>query len=115
MIIDHTNGFLDAVKTRAKEAGPQAEESLNTSLAYLSTYADGRVNAHLYKDAFAPNSFSIIMLAANSGEKWWNGGLIYSGPGLGGEPAVRLDGGAPAFTVSLVHAPVGAHHWSIHT
>lgn len=60
----------------------------------------------LYKD-YAAHSFQFLMKRAD-GANWFNGGLIYSGPG---QP---LDGSAPAFTVSL--EPTGVEHqWSIHT
>ena len=75
-------------------------------LNYLMGYADGSCDVELHYD-FAPNSFVFIMLRRD-GTRWFNGGLIYSGPG---QP---LDGSGPAFTVSL--APTGQeHNWSVHT
>ena len=42
------------------------------------------------------------------GSRWFNGGLIYSGPG---QP---LDGSAPALTVGI-GIDSSVHNWSVHT
>ena len=79
-------------------------------LLYLGTYADGNVNAgttcELYPD-FAPNSFAFLM-RHKDGKPWFNGGLIYSGPG---QP---LNGSFPALTVGI-GIDSSKHGWSVHT
>lgn len=74
-------------------------------LDYLSNYSDEATTCHLYSD-HAPNSFAFAMKRHDS-QFWFNGGLIYSGPG---QP---LDGSGPAFTVSIGTEP--GHSWSMHT
>lgn len=75
-------------------------------LEYLCGYGNGDNCVHIYRD-FAPNSFEFLMHRPD-GTRWFNGGLIYSGPGQ------TLDGSAPALTVSL--SPTGSeHNWSVHT
>lgn len=81
-------------------------DKLLERLQYLAEYAGGRQKCVLYTD-WAPNSFAFAMKKPDS-EFWFNGGLIYSGPG---QP---LDGSAPAFTVSI-DADSSKHSWSIHT
>lgn len=78
---------------------------LNAQLRYLAEYGDGNNICHLYRD-HAPLSFEFLMLRPD-GTRWFNGGLIYSGPG---QP---LNGSGPAFTVSLTNEP--GHSWSVHT
>ena len=75
-------------------------------LDYLTTYGDGTNVCHLHKD-FAPNSFEFVMLRAD-GSRWFNGGLIYCGPG---QPA---DGSFPSLTVSIGSNP-SKHAWTINT
>ncbi len=78
-------------------------------LDYLAQYGGdnaGKNVCHLHAD-FAPNSFEFLMMRED-GSRWFNGGLIYSGPG---QP---LDGSAPAFTVSL-DRDQSKHSWSVHT
>lgn len=60
----------------------------------------------LYPDS-APHSFTFVMLNKD-GSRWFNGGLIYSGPGQ------RLDGGFPALTVGI-GIDDSVHGWSVHT
>ena len=115
MLIDKTNGHLDIVKKLAEEAGPQAVESLAEKLKYLNEYAQGRADAHVWKDALAPLSFYIKMIGKEEGTLWWDGGLIYSGPGLGDSAAQVLNGNAPTFVVAIDPKPVTEHHWTIHT
>lgn len=82
------------------------EAALDTVLDYLSNYGDGTNTCELHHD-FAPHSFAFLMRRAG-GKAWFNGGLIYSGPG---QP---LDGSFPALTVSI--EPTGTDHkWSVHT
>ena len=75
-------------------------------LDYLARYGEGNNVCHLHKD-FAPNSFGFVMMRPD-GSRWFNGGLIYSGPG---QP---LDGSGPALTVGIGidSSKLG---WSIHT
>jgi hypothetical protein len=74
-------------------------------LDYLGHYSDQATTCHLYRD-HAPNSFAFAM-KRHSSQFWFNGGLIYSGPGQ------ALDGSGPAFTVSISAEP--GHSWSVHT
>jgi hypothetical protein len=94
-----------------------AHDRLHKQLDYLARYACPAEDAQkticdLYKD-FAPNSFGFTMRRRNQEtggyDYWFNGGLIYSGPG---QP---LDGSAPALTVSLDPEAGKQHDWSIHT
>lgn len=57
-------------------------------LDYLATYAGGKGECVIHND-FAPHSFKFLMKHP-SGERWFNGGLIYSGP------TQPLDGSGPA-------------------
>jgi hypothetical protein len=75
-------------------------------LDYLTTYGGGGNICHLHKD-FAPNSFEFLMCRPD-GSSWFNGGLIYSGPG---QPA---DGSFPSLTVSLDNDS-SKHAWGVHT
>jgi hypothetical protein len=59
----------------------------------------------LYPD-HAPHSFAFVI--EKDGARWFNGGLIYSGPG---QP---LDGSAPALTVGI-GIDDSTHGWSVHT
>ncbi len=94
--------FLEVVKF-AISVG--ALDKFQERIDYLNTYADGYCNCHLAKDS-APNSFDFVMFK-DDGTRWFNGGLIYSGPG---QP---MDGSAPAFTVSLTQSK--GHSWGVHT
>lgn len=78
---------------------------LTERLEYLATYAGGEGTCELHNDV-APQSFEFLMRRAD-GTPWFNGGLIYSGPGM---PA---DGTGPALTVSLTVE--SGHSWSVHT
>ena len=81
-------------------------EQLVDKLEYLAQYGDGNNLVEIYRD-FAPNSFEFLMKHPD-GTRWFNGGLIYSGPG---QP---LNGSAPALTVSLEKTGY-EHKWSVHT
>ena len=83
-----------------------ATKELADKLKYLSDYGGGGNMCRLFRD-WAPNSFT-FNITKPDGQFWFNGGLIYSGPG---QP---LDGSAPALTVSL-GADTGKHNWSVHT
>lgn len=75
-------------------------------LDYLAKYQDGQNMCEVYSD-WAPNSFAFV-LKRPDGSTWFNGGLIYSGPG---QP---LDGSAPALTVGI-GIDSSKHGWSVHT
>jgi hypothetical protein len=81
-------------------------DKLSERLDYLAHYAGGENTCHIHRD-WAPNSFSFAMRKPDS-QFWFNGGLIYSGPG---QP---LDGSAPALTVGI-GVDSSKHGWSIHT
>ena len=105
--------YFDSVEGFAKQVG--AKQKLQESLDYLGGYAchdtSEDTKVILFKD-FAPNSFAFTMYKKQSdGEYkyWFNGGLIYSGPG---QP---LDGSFPALTVSIDPNNGKAHDWSVHT
>lgn len=72
----------------------------------------GKAGCVILTRDFAPYSFTWATNGKRdgTGAAGMNGGLIYSGPVEGGE--VMLDGGFPAFTVSLSEHKIG---WSIHT
>ncbi len=88
----------------AAEVG--AASQLIERLEYLNTYAGGENTCRLFKD-WAPYSF-VFNITKPDGQFWFNGGLIYSGPG---QP---LDGSAPALTVGI-GIDSSKHNWSIHT
>ena len=83
-----------------------AADKLVEKLLYLDRYGDGDNACELYND-WAPNSFAFLMRKPD-GTSWFNGGLIYSGPG---QP---LDGSAPALTVGI-GIDSSQHGWSVHT
>jgi hypothetical protein len=75
-------------------------------LDYLAKYGGGDNICHLHYD-WAPHSFAFVMCHSD-GMPWFNGGLIYSGPG---QP---LDGSFPALTVGI-GIDASSHSWSVHT
>ncbi len=80
---------------------------LTDKLLYLSIYnPDHKTTCELYPD-HAPLSFEFLM-KHEDGTRYFNGGLIYSGPG---QP---LDGTGPALTVGI-GIDSSKHGWSIHT
>ena len=81
-------------------------DKLCERLRYLAEYAGGDNTCELHPD-WAPNSFAFVMNRPD-GTRWFNGGLIYSGPG---QP---LDGSGPAFTVGI-GIDGSKHGWSVHT
>lgn len=83
-----------------------AMDKLLDKLRYLAEYGDGSNICELYGD-WAANSFAFGMNRPD-GTRWFNGGLIYSGPG---QP---LDGSAPALTVGI-GIDSSVHGWSVHT
>lgn len=104
MINVHCPEHLEQVRAFAHEHGAEAE--LEERLDYLASYGGGANICELHKD-FAPYSFEFLMKHPD-GSRWFNGGLIYSGPG---QP---LDGSFPALTVSIGHSE-HLHDWSVHT
>lgn len=83
-----------------------AADKLLERLEYLASYGEGNNTCLLFKD-WAPNSFEFMMNKPD-GSRWFNGGLIYSGPG---QP---LDGSFPALTVGI-GIDATKHSWSVHT
>lgn len=112
MIVDKTDGHLDAVKAFAAKVGKS--EQLAGQLGYLDEYAcnDGRQTRCLLFRDFAPQSFFFRMELKREGEPdeayepWFVGGCIFHGAHDGGG-----NGGAPTFSVCL--EPVDG--WSVHT
>jgi len=106
---------FEQVKKFAKEVG--AIDEFQSGIDYLSSFGgnESKVKCVLFTD-FADLSFRFVMYSMNHQSKkfeefWFNGGLIYSGPG---QPS---DGSAPSFTVSLDSdaAKGKSHKWSVHT
>lgn len=95
--------FLTVLKFAAAN---NCAAKLADKLEYLAQYGNGDNRCDIGRD-YAAHSFSFAMYQPD-GRFWFNGGLIYSGPG---QP---LDGSAPAFTVSLERTG-HEHNWSIHT
>ena len=104
MIKSFNDEHLAAVKAFAESVGalPQLEDKLD----YLANYGDGDMTCELHAD-WAPHSFAFAMTRPD-GSRWFNGGLIYSGPG---QP---LDGSFPALTVGI-GVDSSKHSWSVHT
>ena len=91
-------------------------ENFLEQLQYLTTYGRNdtkdSTKCILYHD-FAPFSMEFQMLnyTSHGWDVWFNGGLIYSGPG------VPSNGRAPSLTVSNDRdaAQGETHQWSVHT
>ncbi len=96
----------DEVRAFAEQVG--ALDKFEEALERLRNLAGKDSKCTLYSD-FAPHSFEFVI--TRNGQRWINGGLIYSGPGQ------ASNGGGPSFTVSLdPDASQGiSHKWSIHT
>ena len=108
MLVIDNEAHYKAVLEFARSVG--AEKQLQDQLEYLRDYRDESTRCHLYHD-FAKHSFGFTMnRLSESGEesRWFNGGLIYSGPGL------PLDGSAPQLTVGI-GLDSRQHQWSVHT
>lgn len=103
MINFHNTKHLIDVMNFAVKVG--AIDKLLDKLRYLAEYGDDNI-CELYDD-WAPHSFEFLMKHPD-GSRWFNGGLIYSGPG---QP---LDGSAPALTVGI-GIDSSVHNWSVHT
>jgi len=112
MIIDKTNGHLEAVKAFA--ARTNQTENLQEKLDYLGNYAcnSGRQSRCLLFRDFAPQSFTFSMELKREDEPddayrpWFVGGLIYHGPHDG-----HGSGSGPTFSCCL--SPTDG--WSVHT
>ena len=107
--------YFDQVMDGAETLG--AKTLLQEQLDYLGDYAchgdPESTRCSLFYD-FADLSFSFLMEKRDSEgnyQRWFNGGLIYSGPG---QPS---NGSGPSFTVSLDPecASGATHRWSVHT
>jgi hypothetical protein len=101
---------LEAVRAFADQLGAAARQNLEDQLAYLANYGGaGKSVCRLIKD-FAPYSFTFGMFRVppDGGPPvyWFNGGLIYHGPGSSG-------GAYPTLAVDVSDDP--KPHWSIHT
>lgn len=83
-----------------------AADKLVDKIRYLTEYGEGDNCCELYED-HAPLSFAFLMKRSD-GTRWFNGGLIYSGP------QQPLGGSAPALTVGI-GIDSSVHGWSIHT
>lgn len=98
-------------------------------LTYYGQTSGPKTKCLLHRD-FAPLSMTFMMFSMPqegtdpTGQdegvwsEWFNGGLIYSGPGPNPDKeGVPLDGGSPSFTQSLdKDAREGKKHmWSVHT
>lgn len=97
--------YLAQVRQFAQAVG--AADELEDKLDYLATYGGTPdfTRCELHTD-FAKNSFEFVIYKDDL--RWFNGGLIYSGPG---QP---LDGSFPALTVGI-GIDSSKHGWSIHT
>jgi hypothetical protein len=78
MLIDKTQGALDAVKSLAKQAG--AHEALQDKLSYLDQYGLGKFDCEVY--SWEDHSFYLHMVHSGGNNTLWHGGLVYRGPGL---------------------------------
>lgn len=123
IVNEHVADYFGQVMANVARMGPGALSDLLEQLSYLDTYGCNSefglnrniTNCFLRKD-FAPNSFSFTMMRATTDgsetyKYWFDGGLIYSGPGL------PSDGSSPSLSVSLdPYAASGSKHmWSVHT
>ena len=112
VIAEQAQEFLDATKAFAESVGEA--DAFQSKLDYLDTYAchgDALVTkTHLYKD-FAPFSFGFSITKRQKDgtySHWFEGGLIYRGPGQPG------DGSGPSFNVQVAPSEK-VHSWSINT
>ena len=119
MLIVECEKYLEEVRAAADKIGKR--ESLEKELKYLSEYAChvddsygndcidlDRTHCLLYTD-FAPLSFGFVMqLRQEDGsyKNWFNGGLIWFGPGDTGV-------GLPQLSVRL--GDTSKAGWSVHT
>ena len=106
MLEDKTDGYLEEVKELAVKINKLDE--LEERLDYLRDYSPEETRCLLYKD-FAPMSFYFQMQTMNKEDvwqNWFNGGLIFYGPGDTGV-------GAPQFSVRIGEDL--SCGWSIHT
>ncbi len=112
--------MTDSGKKRLKEIFEFAVDNdcvseIVDQLQYLNSYGSEAApkSKVVFTHDFAPLSMTFMMYGHEKGKwtEWFNGGLLYSGPG------VKLDGGAPSFSMSLnKEAREGLlHRWSTHT
>lgn len=109
---DKTNGKWEATRELAKQTGPDALAAFEEMETYVKDYGQNRFSIDVFPD-WAPHSFAFSMLDANTDQHIFNGGIIYSGPGLAGGAGQKSDGSFPSLTVDL--CPVAGHHWGMHT
>ena len=105
--------FVKVVEFAGRRLGliPKLLERLD-ALGNLAENSFGSEGDVILSKDFAPYSFCFqILHRLDNSRHGMNGGLIYSGP-TGDGKEVRLDGGAPAYTVSLSDSGIG---WTIHT
>lgn len=93
--------ILDFLEKRNE---PELTEKFLARMKYLNDYAGERSQGCTLRRDYAPFSFAFVMLRQD-GESWFNGGMIYHGPGESGA-------GAPAYSVRIGDRP---EDWSIHT
>ncbi len=109
VVQDNDKEYFSKVKQFAEGVGAS---SLHEELSYLSNYGQGDYLCFIIKD-FSPYSFAFTMFRQQKEVyvRSFNGGLIYSGPGI------PSNGSFPSFTVSLDEdAASGKRHmWSVHT
>lgn len=107
MIKIENQEHFDKIKAFAESVG--ALDELQAQLDYLASYGVGDTCCDLHYD-FAPHSFAFTMYKRVNGEykRWFNGGLIYRGPGS------PHDGSMPALTVA-VNPSDNLHSWSVNT
>jgi hypothetical protein len=111
MLVIKDEAYFHEVIVFADHVG--ARDRLQRQLDRLAAFSgdESTTRCLLHRD-FAAHSFAFLIetrSADGSWRTWFNGGLIYSGPG---QP---LDGSFPALTVSLDRASGVEHDWSIHT
>lgn len=118
--------YYRTVEKQVKNDSPRALKAFRDGVECLHRFAcdekdPDRTFCWLFED-FAPYSFTFLMHRRSAPTEpykaWFNGGLIYSGPGLGSDrKQVVSKGGAPSFAVSLDPVCVSGreHRWSVHT
>jgi hypothetical protein len=98
---------LAAVRAFADSLGDEARQDLERRLAYLGAYGSTPTVCRLFQD-FAPHSFRFSMFRREGDALvfWFDGGLIYHGPGSSG-------GAFPTLAVTVDENP--RPRWSVHT
>lgn len=104
---DATAEKLNKIKKFADKCG--IRDRLDKQLEFLATYSSKNVVCQLYED-FAFMSLGFVFLSAGPPySRWFNGGLIYDGPGYDN------DGSFPQLTVSLVSQNDNRGTWNTNT